>query len=125
MALLVLSANRSLDRATPPSSGGVSALLDQSAQALNKALSAQDLLAARRAFARLLLALPAGPGSAAGTPLAELGNALAVGDLGAARTAFATVSRLRLSAASDAVPASGAAPSTTGGVAGTRLSEVA
>ncbi len=120
---MALSLTASARSPQPPRTGG-SDLLRLSSQDLNKALAAQDLLAARRAFARLLLAMPGQGQASTGTPLAELGSALAVGDLGAARTAFATVSKLRLSAAVGTVPPPAVAPSSTGGLAGGLLNEV-
>jgi hypothetical protein len=113
------------DPTKPPPSVGGAALLRQSAQALNQALVSQDLLAARLAFARLLLAWPGQGQVPTGTPLAELGSALAVGDLGAARTAFATVSKLRLSTSVATTLSPAMAPSSTGGLAGGLLSEQA
>lgn len=121
---MVLSVLLSERASSSPKAGG-GELLRQSSQDLNKALVAQDLLAARRAFARMLLALPGPGGSASGTPIAELGSALAVGDIGAARSAFATVSKLRLSAQVGGGAVAPVSPSSTGGMAGGLLNEVA
>lgn len=100
----------------------------QAVKALTQALKAEDLPAAKEAYAQILKSAPAGATWNPDSPLATVGRALRDGDIAAAQEATkAALQALRphRDPSIPVEPEPPKAPSTTGGTAGTLLNVVA
>lgn len=107
------------------------AALGEDAKALVKSLRNDDLGGARQAYANIVKNAPEGATWPKGSAFADVGRALLLGDIPAARESFGEMLRNVADAvrpppvSTDPTPMPAPAQSTTGGLAGSTLNEVA